>query len=40
MPPQWTLVTDDTAPDEQVRIFRAAGVDVVVVQTLEEQTGA
>jgi DeoR/GlpR family transcriptional regulator of sugar metabolism len=40
MPTHWTLVTDETAPVEQVRIFRAAGVEVVVVETVEEQTGA
>ena len=40
MPGRWTLVTDDSAPPEQVRTFEAAGVDVVVVQDAEERTGA
>jgi hypothetical protein len=30
MPPRWTLVTDEAADPEQLDLFRANAVDVVV----------
>jgi len=34
LPKPWTLVTDDSASDSQVELFRAAGVTVEVVPAL------
>ncbi|MEU5725840.1 DeoR/GlpR family DNA-binding transcription regulator [Micromonospora sp. NPDC047738] len=32
MPPRWTLVTDDSAPDDEVAKFRDKGIQVVIVE--------